>query len=124
MNTKAKGRRNDQRTIRYLAQFGFLRLMVSAASKGEFDTMSYNANAVIFVQNKTNKLPDREELIQLMNTKTPNCSLRFLFVWHDHARHPEAYLLGDGEAKGLTQEELKKVLLKASLGREPNEEGN
>lgn len=112
MNTARKGRNNDKRTARFLEGYGFYNCMYSAASAGDFDTIAWNASAVIFVQNKTNRLPHKDEILKLIRTETPECSLRFLFVWMDYQRKPEAWLLDykKDQASPLAHEELEQLL--------------
>ncbi len=116
MNTKAKGRNNDNKTIKFLSGFGFYKFMKSAASSGDFDLITYNHKGIVFVQTKTNSKPHVEEILKLMQTRTPECALRFIFVWVDHVRikeGPTAYLLTHNEdsMQQLTKDELFELLL-------------
>lgn len=119
MNKTRKGRNNDRRTDRFLFKYGFFNCMFSAASKGNFDTISWNGHGAIFVQNKSNTLPPREEILTLIRTETPECSLRFLFVWPDNARKPEAWHLDykTDQAIPLEHEELEELLFQFNKAR-------
>lgn len=107
MNTAAKGRRNDNKSIELLAGLGLSEFMKSAASKGKFDLVCWNHNVSAYVQSKTNNIPPQDELLRLMNLKVPKCAFAFLFIWHDKKPFPSIYLIEQGEMTYLTFDELK-----------------
>lgn len=111
-NTSRKGRINDKKTLRFLGSFGFDNFCISAASKGAFDTISWNGKGCVFVQNKSNSLPSRDEILKLIKTPVPACAVKLLFIWEDGAKiwRPNVWLISDEEIRRLDYIELSEIL--------------
>lgn len=91
MNSSAKGRRQDKKSITLANKLGATGAMISAASRSAFDVVCYSPFGSLWIQNKSNNKPPTLELLQLIRERTPGPKL--LLVWIDHARLPDAYLI-------------------------------
>lgn len=99
-NAKAKGSRNERRSIAWLAKQGY-RCTKSGGSLGEWDIIGIGAGDVVVVQVKTNAWPGPEERKALRDFPTPirvcpECGFhdtgvvrKVMHRWNDHAREPE-----------------------------------
>lgn len=115
MNTKRCGRAQDNKTVKLLQSMGYPSYTISAASLGVFDTISWNNNGIVFVQNKRNDMPPRLELLHLMRCKVPKNAYRFIFLWKTRAREPEIWQVYDTEIIAIEYEECKQKI--ESLGK-------
>lgn len=94
MNTKAKGNRNEYKSIKYMEKLGG-RSIRSAASLGEWDIISITANNVYLIQVKSNNRPSRLEMEAMKKFKGIRCShcgnlisIKQLHQWKDYKREP------------------------------------
>lgn len=88
MNTKAKGSRNERRTIQLLEAAGYV-CMKAGASLGIFDVIGIGANDIILCQVKSNEWPRSGEMESLKNFKAPlNCK-KLVHRWRDRQRQPD-----------------------------------
>lgn len=111
MNTAKIGRIGDRKTIKFLTDLGLTSFTISAASAGVFDTISWNEFNVVFVQNKRNRMPPRNELLQLMHCKTPPNTYRFIFLWKTRARKPEVWQVFNTEIVQIDHDDLIALLI-------------
>jgi len=88
MNAKAKGTRNEHRSIRLLETLGY-RCTRAAASLGEFDIIAIGPTDVVLLQVKTRDWPGAVEMEQIrMFPCPPNCR-KVLHRWKHRARLPD-----------------------------------
>lgn len=88
MNTKAKGNRNEHKTIRLLEAAGYA-CTRAAASLGVFDVIGIGSTDVVLVQVKSNEWPRSVEMeaMQLFPVP-PNCR-KLVHRWRDRVRVPD-----------------------------------
>ena len=87
INTAAKGRRLEHKTIKILEAAGYS-CTRAAASKGVWDIIAINSTSVSLVQVKANRKPppvEREEMEQFICP--PGVSKEY-WVWKDREREP------------------------------------
>ena len=87
MNKKAKGNRNEYKTIRLLESLGY-QCMRSAASLGAFDVIGISKTDVVLVQVKSNKLPSAIETENIKLFVCPFNCRKVIHVWQDRKRLP------------------------------------
>lgn len=87
MNKKAKGNRNEYKTIRLLESLGY-ECMRSAASLGTFDVIGISKSDVVLVQVKSNKLPSAIETETIKLFACPFNCRKVIHVWLDRKRLP------------------------------------
>jgi hypothetical protein len=87
VNTKAKGRRRDRRSVAVLEAAGY-RCIISAASLSEWDLIGIGTADVVLVQVKSNRGPGSAERDALQEYKVPPHVRKMIHVWRDHARFP------------------------------------
>lgn len=87
MNCKAKGSRNERKTIRLLEAAGYA-CMKAGASLGVFDVIGISSADMICVQVKSNRWPSSAEMetIQLFPVP-PNCR-KLVHRWDDRKSLP------------------------------------
>ena len=88
MNTKAKGTRNEHKTMKYLERHHYA-CTRSAASLGLWDVIAIRADNVMVIQVKSNCWPGSEEMEALELFECPKCVSREVWRWDDYARHPK-----------------------------------
>lgn len=86
-NSKAKGNRQEHRTMRLLEAAGY-RCTRSAASLGEFDVIGMSATDWVCVQVKSNRRPGSLEMAVLRDVMVPPGTRKLLHVWRDRQRMP------------------------------------
>lgn len=87
MNTAAKGRRNEHKSMKLLESLGYT-VIRSAASKGAFDIVGLSATDIVALQVKTNAWPGSLEMEQLkLAVVPPNCR-KLVHLWRDGERLP------------------------------------
>lgn len=87
-NCKAKGTRNEHRSMAILEAAGY-RCTRSAASLGEWDIVGIGTTDVVLVQCKTRDWPGNAEMETLsLFTVPPNCR-KLVHRWRDHQRLPD-----------------------------------
>ena len=87
INTAAKGRRLEYKTIRLLEAAGY-NCTRSAASKGVWDIVAIGPQGVRLIQVKANRQPGPLEREQMAAFPAPPGVSREYWVWRDHARDP------------------------------------
>lgn len=87
MNRKAKGNRNEYKTIRLLESLGY-ECFRMAGSLGRFDVIGISASDVLLVQVKSNRLPGSVEIEAIKELLTPLNCRKLIHVWQDRKRLP------------------------------------
>lgn len=87
MNTAAKGRRNEYKTIELYERLGY-QCTRSAASKGTWDVIAWDAQGVVFIQSKSNSWPGAAEMELLREAVVPPGARKFIHRWDDGKRLP------------------------------------
>lgn len=88
MNRKAKGTRNERRTIALLEATGY-RCCRSAASLGCWDVIGIGSTDVVLVQVKTRDWPGSLEMETLKSFPAPPNARKLLHRWRDRQRIPD-----------------------------------
>jgi len=88
MNRKAKGNRNEYKTIRLLESLGY-ECFRMAGSLGAFDVIGVSANDVLLVQVKSNRNPSRIELDTIRELAAPDNCRKVIHVWKDRQSMPD-----------------------------------
>jgi Holliday junction resolvase-like predicted endonuclease len=88
MNRKAKGSRNEHRSMKLLEASGY-RCTRSAASLGEWDIIGVSADGFVLVQVKTRDFPDAEEMETLQSFRCPPNCRKLVHRWRDRQRLPD-----------------------------------
>lgn len=88
MNTKAKGNRNEHRSITILEAAGYL-CTRSAASLGAFDIVGVGSTDVVLVQVKTRDWPGALEMETMSSVPTPPNCRKLIHRWRDRQRLPD-----------------------------------
>ena len=88
MNTKAKGNRNEHRSIAILEAAGY-RCTRSAASLGEWDIVGIGSTDVVLVQVKSNDWPGSVEMETLSLYSVPPNARKPVHRWRDRQRLPD-----------------------------------
>lgn len=88
MNTKAKGNRNEHRSIAILEAAGY-RCTRSAASLGEWDIVGIGSTDVVLVQVKSNDWPGSVEMETLRLFSVPPNARKLVHRWRDRHRLPD-----------------------------------
>ena len=92
MKAKAKGTRNEHRTMRYLEAIGFA-CTRAAASLGAWDVVAVSRREVKLIQVKTNRWPPSHEMEQLELFEAPSGVSREVWRWDDYARRPKVRVI-------------------------------
>ena len=87
MNTAAKGRRNEHKTIQLYEKLGYQAIR-SAASKGLWDVIVWDSQGIVFIQCKTNGLPGKEEMEALREAVVPPGARKLVHRWDDGKHMP------------------------------------
>lgn len=87
MNSKAKGNRQEHRTMRLLEAAGYA-CCRSAASLGAWDVIGVGPTDFVLVQVKSNRPPRPEEMETMRNFPCPANAKKLLHVWKDGKREP------------------------------------
>lgn len=87
-NAKAKGTRNEHRTIQLLEAAGYA-CCRSAASLGAWDVVCVSATDVVLCQVKSNRWPSLAEMETLREFKVPANCRKLVHRWRDHQRQPD-----------------------------------
>lgn len=88
MNCKAKGTRNEHRSIAVLEAAGY-RCTRAAASLGEWDIVAIGPTDIVLLQTKTGRWPGSEEMETLkLFPAPPNCK-KLVHRWMPRKRLPE-----------------------------------
>jgi len=92
INRKAKGNRNEYRTMDYLKEKGY-KVTRAAASLGEWDVIAISATDVQLVQVKSNRWPRSDEMKKLNAFPCPKYVRRVLHRWDDWVSEPKIRIL-------------------------------
>lgn len=88
MNTKAKGTRNEHRSMDILEAAGYL-CTRSAASLGAFDLVGIGPTDVVLVQVKSTEWPRAAEMESLRSVPVPANCKKLIHRWRDRQRLPD-----------------------------------
>lgn len=88
MNTKAKGNRNEYKTIRLLEAAGY-KCTRAAASLGTFDVIGISATDVVLCQVKSNDWPGSVEMEEIKNFVAPPNARKLVHRWRDRKSTPD-----------------------------------
>ena len=88
MNAKAKGTRNEHRSIRLLEAAGYS-CTRAAASLGVFDIVAIGSTDVVLCQVKTNAWPGSVEMETLTPFAAPANCRKLVHRWRDPERVPD-----------------------------------
>lgn len=88
MNAKAKGTRNEHRSIRLLEAAGY-RCTRAAASLGEWDIIAIGSTDLILCQVKTRDWPGSMEMEQLRLFPAPANARKLVHRWKDRQSLPD-----------------------------------
>ena len=97
INTAAKGRRLEHKTIKLLESAGY-RCTRAAASKGVWDIVAIGPNCIRLIQVKANKAPGPLEREEMQEFQVPQGVTREYWVWKDREREPIIKIL-----KGISE---------------------
>jgi Holliday junction resolvase len=93
MNAKAKGTRNEHRSIRLLEAAGYA-CTRAAASLGAFDIIGIGSKDVVLVQVKTRDWPGAVETETLREFPVPPNARKLVHRWRDRERLPDVKEVG------------------------------
>jgi len=88
MNAKAKGTRNEHRSMRLLESAGYS-CTRAAASLGVWDIVGIGSTDVVLVQTKTNRWPDAAEMEAMEQFPAPENARKLVHRWRDRQRLPD-----------------------------------
>jgi Holliday junction resolvase len=88
MNAKAKGSRNERRSIRLLEAAGYA-CTRAAASLGVFDIIGIGSTDVVLVQVKTRDWPGAVEMETLRLFRVPANCRKLIHRWRDRKNIPD-----------------------------------
>lgn len=86
-NAKAKGSRNERKTIRLLEAAGY-RCTKSGSSLGVWDVIGIGPTDLVLVQVKSNRGPDPTEREAMRMFSAPPNAKKLIHVWYDNGRMP------------------------------------
>jgi Holliday junction resolvase len=88
MNAKAKGTRNEHRTMQLLEATGYA-CTRAAASLGAWDVIGIGTADIVLVQVKTRDWPSSEEMEQLRIFRAPTNARKLIHRWRDRCQLPD-----------------------------------
>ncbi len=88
MNTKAKGSRNERKSMTLFEALGY-NCIKSGASLGVFDVIAIGLNNIILCQVKTNAWPSETEMEAIRLFPAPSNSIKTVHKWIDGKSKPE-----------------------------------
>jgi Holliday junction resolvase len=88
MNAKAKGARNEHRSIAILEAAGY-RCTRAAASLGVWDVIGVGPTDFVLCQVKTRDWPGSVEMETLKNFPVPQACKKLIHRWRDRMRLPD-----------------------------------
>jgi hypothetical protein len=88
MNAKAKGSRNERRSIALLEASGYC-CMKAGASLGVFDVIGIGPEDILLVQVKSNRWPLEREMAALGEFQAPANARKLVHRWVDRQRLPD-----------------------------------
>ena len=88
MNTAAKGRRNEHRSMALYEAMGY-ECIRSAGSRGRWDFLAIDAHWIIAVQVKSGSWPSPAERKAMEDASLPDGTRRVVHRWQARARRPD-----------------------------------
>jgi hypothetical protein len=88
VNSKAKGSRNERRSMALLESLGYS-CTKSGASLGAFDVIGVSAVDVVLLQVKTRDWPGSVEMETIRNFPSPPNCRKLIHRWRDRVRLPD-----------------------------------
>lgn len=88
MNCKAKGSRNERRSMALLEAAGYV-CTKAGASLGVFDVIGIGSKDIVLVQTKSNRWPDSIEMEAIKNFIAPHNAKKLVHRWRDRQRLPD-----------------------------------
>ena len=88
MNMKAKGSRNERRSMAILEAAGY-QCTKSAASLGAWDIVGISPAGFVLCQTKSNEWPRTEEMEALREFRCPSNCRKLVHRWRDRQRLPD-----------------------------------
>jgi Holliday junction resolvase len=93
LKTKAKGSRNERKSIRLLEASGY-QCTRAAGSLGAWDIIGIGPTDVVLCQVKSNEWPGRLEMETMREFTCPRAGVRRLVHrWRDYARSPDVRVI-------------------------------
>jgi hypothetical protein len=86
-NAKAKGSRNERRTIKHFEVLGYS-CMKAGASLGVFDVIGLGPRDNVAVQVKTNRWPGSAEMQRIKDFVTNSSNRKLVVRWDDRKKVP------------------------------------
>ena len=93
MNAKAKGNRNEYKTIKLLEAAGYS-CTRAAASLGIFDVIGISATDFVLVQCKSNDWPGSVEMESMKEFPAPPNARKLVHRWRDRQATPDVREVG------------------------------
>lgn len=87
VNRKAKGTRNEYKTVRLLESLGYYTIR-AAGSHGFFDVVGLSKTDFVAVQVKSNRMPSAFEIEQMKSCDVPANCRKLIHVWTDGKTAP------------------------------------
>jgi len=88
MNCKAKGARNERKTIKLLEAAGYS-CTKAAASLGTFDIIGIGSQDIVLVQVKSNDWPGSAEMENIKRFVSPPNARKLVHRWRDRQTVPD-----------------------------------
>lgn len=88
MNTKAKGNRNEYKSIRLLEASGYA-CTRAAASLGVFDVVGVGSADIVLLQVKSNEWPRSLEMDAIKEFRCPPNARKLIHRWRDRQSLPD-----------------------------------
>lgn len=88
MNAKAKGSKNERRSIALLQAAGYA-CTKSGGSLGLWDVVAVGADDVLLVQVKSNRNPGAKEMAAIRAFVAPSNCRKLVMVWKDRVSTPD-----------------------------------
>ena len=89
MNAKAKGTRNEHRSMALFEDLGYETIR-SAASLSVWDFHAWNRNEGVYVQVKTGRWPGSAEMEVIKEAVVPTGSRKLVHRWMPRKRRPDS----------------------------------
>jgi len=87
MNAKAKGTRNEHKSMALLEREGY-RCTRSGASLGAWDIIGVSKVGFVLVQVKSNRAPGSVEMKRMQEFEAPCNAVKVLHIWKDGVNEP------------------------------------
>lgn len=87
MNAKAKGTRNEHKSIAVMEAAGYS-CMRAGASLGVFDVICVGSQDIVLIQCKSNRWAGTDEVEAIKEFKAPPNARKLLHRWDDYERTP------------------------------------